>query len=66
MGNLYTTILMEQRLDTEVEGFSFTKDDVGGDLTDLGIGITLQISNGSTQESVSTRLDFTLGEENIE
>ena len=46
--------------------FSFTKDDVGGDLTDLGVGITLQISNGSTQrESVSTRLDFTLGERRV-
>jgi len=50
----------------EWKRFSFTKDDVGGDLTDLGVGITLQISNGSTQrESVSTRLDFTLGERRV-
>ena len=50
----------------EWKRFSFTKDDVGGDLTDLGVGITLQISNGSTQRgSVSTRLDFTLGERRV-
>ena len=46
--------------------FSFTKDDVGGDLTDLIVGIRLQISNGSTQrDDVSTRLDFTLGERRV-
>ena len=50
----------------EWKRFSFTKDDVGGDLTDLIVGIRLQISDGSTQrDDVSTRLDFTLGERRV-
>ena len=46
--------------------FSFTKDDVGGDLTDVDVGITLKINDGSTiRISLSTRLDFTLGERRV-
>ena len=50
----------------EWKRFSFTKDDVGGDLTDLVVGINIQYHDGSTQrEYVSTRLDFTLGERRV-
>jgi hypothetical protein len=50
----------------EWKRFSFSKDDVGGDLTDVDVGITLKINDGSTiRISVSTRLDFTLGERRV-
>ena len=50
----------------EWKRFSFTKDDVGGDLTDLIVGINIQYHDESTQrEYVSTRLDFTLGERRV-
>jgi len=46
--------------------FSFTKDDVGGDLTDVFVEITLQTTDYYyTRWDVSTRLDFTLGERRV-
>ena len=57
-GKSYTTILMEQRLDTESGEFSFTKDDVGGDLTDVDVELKLQITNGSTLKKVYPQYTF--------
>ena len=46
--------------------FSFTKDDVGGDLTDVDVELKLQITNGSTlRESVSLNIHFILGERRV-
>ena len=38
--------------------FSFTKDDVGGDLTDVDVELKLQITNGSTLRECITQYTF--------
>ena len=46
--------------------FSFTKEDVGGDLNGLTVGVMLQKHSENVQKgSVSITLDFTLGEKRI-
>ena len=46
--------------------FTFTEDDVNGDLTDISVGIRLQYHDENVQrESVSLNLDFILGERRV-
>ncbi len=48
------------------EIFSFTKENVGGDLNGLTVGVMLQKHSENVQKgSVSITLDFTLGEKRI-
>lgn len=64
--SLYTHQIGKEIRHGNSGSFSFKKDDVGGDLTAIDVVVMLQYHDESTQkQSVSTTLDFTLGQSRV-